>query len=759
MSARAILKHFGEAKAAATVVTEATSTGVGFIANLKTTSSLQVIRSKEARVVGYARRSSKKDGSDSIDRQRRELEEYSMRRFGRPLDQFYHDASISGRTANRPGLKQLLQDAAGGRFTHIIVEDIDRIARTLRIAAEFKEQCDGWGIVIHSAYKGAAIEDSDVAIRGFLSADQVRVMRERSMEGKRKKVENGQAIGLMPFGYIRASNNKGDWKIDETKRHLIESIFHARIDGMGLHVMARILNAREITQKTGHGNWTTASVKDLICNPKYMGVHVYGVASSRLDPKNGKQVVTPNPSENWVVKDVPEWAVVSKNKWNAAFESLNKPTQQKLVRPHTLLNSEHTTCANCGWKMRSVRVLKEDVWDLRCTQGNCRERSGHKVSFVEDQMLRAVKVVLDDPRYDAAFEEQLELEHDRISRELAERRASTEKLVQELDDELEVLLDLGFDLKKRKRLDSNVEKDELHSFESERLTRRVDRTKSKLRSAQYQLAMLPDVPERFDRTKRAHLLQAYERIVASRSSNEPRADVDEQLICEAEAAIGNLVKSVKIGTIYPGRVATYQIEMRLQPIFGDMVADIDGGCRTITKRVHPAALSHTDRGIFANEASNAFANRVHGSSDEQFATLEAALSPQIRAKLAMTSWTPRDFVDLVLLVAKCSVTAQFLRLSMPRNDAKTVWTILRASLSGGDGTWARLFAIMERQYPHLYAEMDPHGFPNQVAARRTADNQKYRRRVAAISTSDRAKALARRRAVRARRKPRPFFEI
>lgn len=677
--------------------------------SFKGSTSPKVLDTREARIVGYARRSSKKEGNDSIDRQFRGLQDYAQRKLGRPLDHFYSDASISGRTWKRPGLQQLMADAEQGRFTHIIVEDVDRIARALHIAAEFKHKCDGWNVKIHSAYKGDEIDDSDVAFRGFLSADQVSLMRERSMQGRRKKAEKGSA-SQMPFGYVRASHSN-QWKIDETKRELIEAIFDARIDGMEYSVIARILNAREIIEKSGEGKWRPNAIKDILYNPKYMGVHIYGLVKKRFDPDTGRTTIESGSTEDLVVSEMPEWAIVSKEKWHLAFQSHERRTYQTLKRDHLLLSSEHAVCATCGKKLGSVRVGKSDEWVLRCKVRDCPESFSYHAKNVEEQMLQAVRLVLTDPVYDASFDAQLDIQYDRISRELADRRNAIENRIQELDNDLEDLLDQGLDLKKRRKLDTDDERDELHAFEAERIARRANKSRAELQAARLQLTMLPSSPTKPDLGKRARLLQAFDRIVEARNSAEPRSNVEDELYTAAQTAIGNLVETIKVGSVYPGRATRYEVVLRLQPVYGDMANLIDDGRRTIVTIVHPKHLGASDEGLVREKTSEAFRSRVLAATEDEFLAIDPAISPRIRGMLARVSWTTRSFIDLVFLSTRASTTPEFLRHVLPSNISRSVQNAFRMSMLENDGTWDRIFTIVKNNFPNLYQTMNHTAFP------------------------------------------------
>lgn len=547
-------------------------------------------------------------------------------------------------------------------------------------------------------------------MRGFMSADNIKIMRERSMEGMRRAAERGDATSSMPFGYVRTTKGRGDWAIDESKRKVVEWIFDARLDGMGYALIARILNTNEILEKTGEGVWHSTSVRDVLGNPKYMGISVRCMIKQRLDPETGTYRVEQNPVEDWIVAERKDWAIISKTKWQAVLETLNGPTKQKLKRPHSLLNSEHTVCANCGTKLLGFRVCRADdptVWELRCKTKSCRERKGHRVKMIEEQMLNAVRLVLDDPQYGEAFETRLAVEYERMSAELSARRRTIEDRIVKSDSELELLLDEALELRKRKKLDLNNESGEDHALDADRIARRVNRAKSELRAAQQELSMLPPAPGKLDRAKRTRLLDAFDRIVRARSSDVPRSEAETDLLLGAEAAIGNVVESIKVGAVYPGRASRVEIVLKLDAMFGNVIKQFGDGRRSIVTVVHIDRLSSTRTGWLVAEVADGYTSRVLAATDEQFEALEPAISPMIRGKLAQVGYTAREFIDLIFLMTRANVSSEFLITVMPEATSNRVRRAVCAAMIPADGTWKRIFSIVLQRYPDLYKEMKP----------------------------------------------------
>lgn len=131
-------------------------------------------------IVGYAR--SAAQGSEATALQRESLEAYANRVFGRPLDAFYEDCHRSGANMDRPGIQKLKHDAQNAQISVIIADDIARIARNLRLVAEFAAFCDQSGIKLHTCMGGAFRDER--LFRAFISAETRRLRGATIVAGK-----------------------------------------------------------------------------------------------------------------------------------------------------------------------------------------------------------------------------------------------------------------------------------------------------------------------------------------------------------------------------------------------------------------------------------------------------------------------------------------------------------------------------------------------------------------------------------------------
>jgi site-specific DNA recombinase len=88
--------------------------------------------------------------SCELQRQRRACAEYA-RQHGLRLISVYADAGVAGTSFHRPALDQLLRDARDGRLGHVVVADLDRLARSRAVEQQVAEQLEKYGVTLSSS--------------------------------------------------------------------------------------------------------------------------------------------------------------------------------------------------------------------------------------------------------------------------------------------------------------------------------------------------------------------------------------------------------------------------------------------------------------------------------------------------------------------------------------------------------------------------------------------------------------------------------
>jgi site-specific DNA recombinase len=194
------------------------------------------------------------------------------------------DAGVSGATrpAERPGFSQVLEHAAAGRFSILLVYKFDRLAREIRFAvttvAELAEQHDvGIRSVTEPIDTATPMGRTVFAILAGMAESERFTIRDRTAGGKLSKAgRGGFAGGRAPFGY--ETDREGGLRVVPAEAAIVRRIFKERGPAhrpkATLQAIADGLNADGIRTRSGK-LWRHDGVSYLLDNPKYRGLVEY----------------------------------------------------------------------------------------------------------------------------------------------------------------------------------------------------------------------------------------------------------------------------------------------------------------------------------------------------------------------------------------------------------------------------------------------------------------------------------------------------
>jgi putative DNA-invertase from lambdoid prophage Rac len=151
----------------------------------------------ECKVAIYARISTS-DKNQSTEMQIKELTDYALTR-GFTIYRIYEDKGYSGSNANRPMLKQLMQDVRDGHVTHVLCWRLDRWFRSLKEVVNTLNELTELGIVFISLKDGISLESSTGRLMAGLLACfaqfELEVIRERVRSGLENARRHGRIGG------------------------------------------------------------------------------------------------------------------------------------------------------------------------------------------------------------------------------------------------------------------------------------------------------------------------------------------------------------------------------------------------------------------------------------------------------------------------------------------------------------------------------------------------------------------------------------
>jgi DNA invertase Pin-like site-specific DNA recombinase len=281
----------------------------------------------------------------------------------------YSDAAKSGlRLQNRSGLKQLLKDVVEGqvRFRAVLVYDVSRWGRFQDAdeSAHYEFMCKTAGVPVHYCAEQFPNDNSIYglplkALKRTMAGEYSRELSVKVRAGQFRLASLGYKMGgHTPFGLRRqlldlSGARKQLLSYGERKSIVndrvtlvpgpaeevaaVARIFHEFVDDhKPLKAIAAGLNRDGILFTTGHC-WTECTVHNVLRNPKYLGLQIWGRTSEYLSGR-----VTKLPKEQWVICNNAFPPIISMDLFERAQARIanfthNLTDEQMLERLKTLL--------------------------------------------------------------------------------------------------------------------------------------------------------------------------------------------------------------------------------------------------------------------------------------------------------------------------------------------------------------------------------------------------------------------------------------
>jgi len=307
----------------------------------------------------YARYSTDRQSEASIADQLRVCERLAERH-GFTIVARYHDAAISGGTAQRPGYQAMLDAARRREFDVIVAEDTSRLWRNMaEQAPRLAELTDlGIAVVTHDLDTRAETAAILSAVNGAMSEQYRREIGRRTRRGLEGLARQQRPTGGRAYGY---RTEHGERVIDAGEAEIVREIFRRFAAGETLRTIAADLNARRVpspgatwkrTVRPHDRLWRISGIHALLRNEIYRGRLIWNRCRwirSAADSQQRRRVE--NPPSEWIVHERPDLAIVDEVTWARVQARLNQ--RAELFRPGTggrptYLLSGLLRCAVCG---------------------------------------------------------------------------------------------------------------------------------------------------------------------------------------------------------------------------------------------------------------------------------------------------------------------------------------------------------------------------------------------------------------------------
>ena len=353
--------------------------------------------------------------SNSIQNQKKYLEEYARQHGLRNIRHFYDDG-YSGTNFNRPGFAALLEEIEAGRVENLVVKDLSRFGRNYLQVGYYTEilfpKKGVRFIAINNNVDSAVPQDNDFT--PFLNIMNEWYAKDTSNKIKaifKSRMKDGmRCSGSIPYGYKRKPGDKQTLIVDEPAAEVVRKIFRLACQGNSTTAIAEILTAEQVLipaayaaqhnpENCRHKNvtdpyrWNATTVGYILDRQEYLGHTVLG--KSICENFKTKQRRAATPDELMIFPDTHE-AIIDQDTWDIArkIRMKKKPRVANGTYSHRL--SGLVYCADCGARMgfaspEAKHSGKHYDSDSAFQCGNYRNQNGECVShFVKTSVLEAV---------------------------------------------------------------------------------------------------------------------------------------------------------------------------------------------------------------------------------------------------------------------------------------------------------------------------------------------------------------------------------
>lgn len=292
----------------------------------------------------------------------------------------YTDDGYTGQNFDRPGFRQMVQDAKAGQINCIIVKDISRLGRNYLAVGKLLEDFPEMGIrfiSIIDCYDSIA-KDDDIELRVILQSivDQ-KVSTDTSkrvtsaIDAKKKAGTFLPPSGSIPYGYLRDEKNC-TYAIDDDAFLVVKRIYNLRAQGYNITAICRELNERGIPspsklrylrhqtkdETAKDALWNRATVRKILSDENYIGNRVHGkkkqdapAAAKRRTTKDEWQIIE-NAHPAIISKELFEQVQAMNEKEDSQSECTTVSAPQN-TKPNILKGK--VFCGDCGKAMKAAK--------------------------------------------------------------------------------------------------------------------------------------------------------------------------------------------------------------------------------------------------------------------------------------------------------------------------------------------------------------------------------------------------------------------
>ena len=329
-------------------------------------------------------------------------------RLGVRVARWYREIVSGDTIAERPQVRQLLEDVGAGLWDGVLVMDVDRLGRG--------DSIDQGVIMQTFMYAGVLIvtpdkiydptDDSDAEffeIKLFFSRREYSMIKKRMQRGRLASAMDGCYMGTRPvYGYerVKLQGRKG-WSLKPVpeKAEIVRAVFNWYAYGMegrdvGAALIADRLNGMGLRTDLGK-RFEPSYIRHMLQNPVYIGKVQWNQRTTQYAIRDGKRVSTRPRSSDALLVDGHHEPIIDRALFDhvqhmfATHEKRPKNKMAQVANPLAGL----VICAECGRMMQYKGDSRRRNGLLGCITQHC-PTCGTYIDVVEGVVLDGLRAWL-----------------------------------------------------------------------------------------------------------------------------------------------------------------------------------------------------------------------------------------------------------------------------------------------------------------------------------------------------------------------------
>lgn len=391
---------------------------------------------------------------DSLDAQEKLCREFAAVE-GLSVAEVFREQHSGAELWERPRLTALRERLRDPDVTHLICYAIDRLSRSIAHLMILVDECDRFDV--KPLFITEKLDDSPEgrlmqSVRGYVGEVERIKIKERTVRGKRSRVENGRLINASTplYGYSQ-SHETSARALHPTESKIVRRIWDDAFAGFGALNIAQKLN-REAVASPGAGKraykdgraplWSKSTVLRILKEPAYAGLSVAFRWQSNKVKNKRRRVVSERPRDQWVIlADDLTPAIVTQEEFDQMQILISNRTSgdaaRNLTRPCLLRGL--IFCGKCGRR----REPDTSTYGYRCTsRGSAEGKCGSPatpMSVIEKWAWARMAERINDPAWlESLLQESPDEDSD--GRKQAERVAELEAAIAKITGQQQRLI-------------------------------------------------------------------------------------------------------------------------------------------------------------------------------------------------------------------------------------------------------------------------------------------------------------------------------